>query len=141
MGAELLSWLGGQRKTAGIPLEVHACTPIARCSRHCYFSTVRRDDLAVFFSIHVPPPSIDQCPHQGGHFFVVAVSHGKGRLTPVRVPTIDYLEPFVALPWLTAAARCATAAKLPAFTWPPFALAVADWMRAAAWLVIGVDLA
>ena len=53
----------------------------------------------------------------------------------------DYLEPFVAPPWLAAAARCATAAKLLAFTCPPFALAVADWMRAAAWLVMGVDLA
>ena len=56
-------------------------------------------------------------------------------------PFSYYLEPFVAPPWLAAVARCATAAKLPAFTCPPFALAVADWMRAAAWLVIGVDLA
>ena len=56
-------------------------------------------------------------------------------------PFSYYLEPFVAPPWLAAVARCATAAKLLAFTWPPFALAVADWMRAAAWLVMGVDLA
>jgi hypothetical protein len=26
-------------------------------------------------------------------------------------------------------------------TWPPLILAVTDWMRAAAWLVMGVDLA
>jgi len=40
-----------------------------------------------------------------------------------------------------AAALCARAAKLPAGTCPPLAFAVDDWMRAAAWLVIGVDLA
>ena len=40
-----------------------------------------------------------------------------------------------------AAALCARAAKLPAGTCPPLAFAVDDWMRAAAWLVMGVDLA
>jgi hypothetical protein len=40
-----------------------------------------------------------------------------------------------------AAALCARAAKLPAATCPPLDFAVDDWMRAAAWLVMGVDLA
>ena len=43
--------------------------------------------------------------------------------------------------WVVAPLRCARAAKLPAETCPPFVLAVADWMRAAAWVVMGVDLA
>jgi hypothetical protein len=44
------------------------------------------------------------------------------------------------VPWLVAAPRCARAEKLPAGTCPPFVLAVADWIRAAAWLVMGVGL-
>ena len=40
-----------------------------------------------------------------------------------------------------AAELCARAAKLPAATCPPLDFAVDDWMRAAAWLVMGVDLA
>ena len=40
-----------------------------------------------------------------------------------------------------AAELCARAAKLPAATCPPLDFAVDDWMRAAAWLVMGVDFA
>ena len=51
-----------------------------------------------------------------------------------------YLEP-AALPWFVAAALWERAAKEPALTCPPLPLAALDWMRAAAWVVIGLDFA